>query len=308
MYECHLKTVFLIGVTILLSFVSVNFAVAAKIQSGVTINQVPTSIATCGLELLSGVPINYGQLTPQAGLNYVRSADQKVTYSNTGNASAQVMVKGGDWTGGSAANPQTFSGPEWTHVASDPNVDWQSKMNLKSSEIPLGQLGPGQTGQSYWQVQIPTNTGINGSIHQEVTIDLNCQEGATTNSSSLSNNAANSLGDKALLLATTPQSKIIPSQQGTNYFVTVIINWPKIGLLDTVNPQQGQVFLLDVATKATTLVGVVNQGGEVPLSYTIKASADDQIYAFLRTKDQQRYSERITLGSNTNPILHINVR
>jgi hypothetical protein len=308
MDECHLKTVFLIGVTILLSFVSVNFAVAAKIQSGVTINQVPTSIATCGLELLSGVPINYGQLTPQAGLNYVRSADQKVTYSNTGNASAQVMVKGGDWTGGNAANPQTFSGPEWTHVASDPNVDWQSKMNLKSSEIPLGQLGPGQTGQSYWQVQIPTNTGINGSIHQEVTIDLNCQEGATTNSSSLSNNAANSLGDKALLLATTPQSKIIPSQQGTNYFVTVIINWPKIGLLDTVNPQQGQVFLLDVATKATTLVGVVNQGGEVPLSYTIKASPDDSIYAFLRTKDQQKYSERIVLGSNTNPILHINVR
>jgi hypothetical protein len=308
MYECHLKTVFLIGVTILLSFVSVNFAVAAKIQSGVTINQVPTSIATCGLELLSGVPINYGQLTAQAGLSYVRSADQKVTYSNTGNASAQVMVKGGDWTGGSAANPQTFSGPEWTHVASDPNVDWQSKMNLKSSEIPLGQLGPGQTGQSYWQVQIPTNTGINGSIHQEVTIDLNCQEGATTNSSSLSNNAANSLGDKALLLATTPQSKIIPSQQGTNYFVTVIINWPKIGLLDTVNPQQGQVFLLDVATKATTLVGVVNQGGEVPLSYTLKASPDDSIYAFLRTKDQQRYSERIVLGSNTNPILHINVR
>jgi len=304
MDECHLKTVFLIGVTILLSFVSVNFAVAAKIQSGVTINQVPTSIATCGLELLSGVPINYGQLTPQAGLNYVRSADQKVTYSNTGNASAQVMVKGGDWTGGSAANPKTFSGPEWTHVASDPNVDWQSKMNLKSSEIPLGQLGPGQTGQSYWQVQIPTNTGINGSIHQEVTIDLNCQEGATTNSSS-SNNAATSLGDRALLLV--PPSKLIPSKQG-NYFVTVVINWPKIGLLDTVNPQQGQVFLLDVATKATTLVGVVNQGGEVPLSYTLKASPDDSIYAFLRTKDQQKYSERIVLGSNTNPILHINVR
>lgn len=308
MNECHLKTVFLIGVTFLLSFVSVNIAVAVKIQSGVTINQVPTSIATCGLELLSGVPINYGQLTAQAGVGYMRSADQKVTYSNTGNASAQVMVKGGDWTGGSSANPKTFSGPEWTHVASDPNVDWQSKMNLKSSEIPLGQLGPGQTGQSYWQVQIPTNTGINGSIHQEVTIDLNCQEGVTTNSSSLSNNAANSLGDRALLLATTPQSKIIPSQQGTNYFVTVIINWPKIGLLDTVNPQQGQVFLLDVATKATTLVGVVNQGGEVPLSYTLKASPDDSIYAFLRTKDQQRYSERITLGSNTNPILHINVR
>lgn len=313
MNECHLKLVILIGVTILLSFVSVNFVFAAKIQSGVTINQVPTStppIATCGLELLSGVPINYGQLTAQAGSNYVMSADQKVTYSNTGNASAQVMVKGGNWTGGSSANPQTFSEPGWTHVTSNPNVNWMSKRKLRSTEIPLGQLGPGQTGQSYWQVRIPTKTGINGSLHQEVTIDLTCQEGATTNSSSLSNNAANSLKDTVPLLANTPQSKLCLacSPQGTNYFVTVIINWPKIGLLDTVNPQQGQVFLLDDRTKSTTLVGVVNQGGEVPLSYTIKASAGDEIYAFLRTKDQQRYSERITLGSITNPILHINVR
>jgi hypothetical protein len=314
MYGCHLKTVFLIGVTILLSFVSVNFAVAAKIQSGVTINQVPTSIATCGLELLSGVPINYGQLTAQAGLNYVRSADQKVTYSNTGNASAQVMVKGGDWTGGSAANPQTFSGPEWTRVASDPNVDWQSKMNLKSSEIPLGQLGPGQTGQSYWQVQIPTNTGINGSIHQEVTIDLNCQEGATTNTSS-SNNAATSLGDRALLLAPTPQSKLISPQESSmiHYSVTVMIHWPQSGtgisgLLNSIKPQQGQVFVTDTITKLTTPIGIVKQGGDMTLSSTISAGYGDEIYSFLRGENsgQQWNSERIKLG-NTNPILHINV-
>lgn len=316
MDEYHLKTVFLICVTLLLSFVSVNFVFAAKIQSGVTINQVPTStppIATCGLELLSGVPINYGQLTAQAGSNYVMSADQKVTYSNTGNASAQVMVKGGNWTGGSAANPQTFSEPGWTHVTSNPNIDWMGKRKLRSTEIPLGQLGPGQTGQSYWQVRIPTNTGINGSMHQEVTIDLSCQEGATTTTSS--NNAAPSLGDRALLLAPTPQSKLISPQESTmiRYSVTVMIHWPQSGtgisgLLNSIKPQQGQVFVTDTTTSLTTPVGIVKQGGDTTLSYTISAGAGDEIYSFLRGENsgQQWNSERIKLG-NTNPILHINV-
>jgi hypothetical protein len=318
MDEYHLKIVFLISVTLLLSFVSVNFVVAAKIQSGVTINQVPTStsehppIATCGLELLSGVPINYGQLTAQAGSNYVMSADQKVTYSNTGNASAQVMVKGGNWTGGGAANPQTFSEPGWTHVTTNPNIDWMGKRKLRITEIPLGQLGPGQTGQSYWQVRIPTNTGINGSLHQEVTIDLSCQEGATTTTS---NNAATSLGDRVLLLAPTPQSKLISPQESTmiRYSVTVMIHWPQSGtgisgLLNTIKPQQGQVFVTDTTTSLTTPIGIVKQGGDMTLSYTISAGAGDEIYSFLRGENtgEQWYSERIKLG-NTNPILHINV-
>jgi hypothetical protein len=313
MDEYHIKIIFLIGVTLLLSFVSINFVFAAKIQSGVTINQVPTSappIATCGLELLSGVPINYGQLTAQAGSNYVMSADQKVTYSNTGNASAQVMVKGGNWTGGSAANPHTFFGPGWTHVTSNPNVDWLGKRRLRDTEIPLGGLGPGQTGQSYWQVRIPTNTGINGSLHQEVTIDLSCQEGTTTPSTTSS-----SIGDKAPLLATTPQSKVIPSQEGTmvHYLVTVMIHWPQSGtgvggLLNSLKPQQGQVFVTDTITGVTTPIGMVKQGGDMTLSYALSAGPGDEIYSYLRGENsgQQWNSERIKLG-NTNPILHINV-
>ena len=308
MDEYHIKIIFLIGVTLLLSFVSINFVFAAKIQSGVTINQVPTSappIATCGLELLSGVPINYGQLTAQAGSNYVMSADQKVTYSNTGNASAQVMVKGGNWTGGSAANPHTFFGPGWTHVTSNPNVDWLGKRRLRDTEIPLGGLGPGQTGQSYWQVRIPTNTGINGSLHQEVTIDLNCQESAPSSLSN--NNTAPSLGDTVPLLATTPQN----SQGGTtqnsqrDYLVTVVVNWPQPTYLLDQKPGQGKVFLAVQNAQFKPQIGVVNQTGETKLSYTIMASAGEEIFSYLKTDSGSFYiSERIKLG-DTNPILHI---
>jgi hypothetical protein len=193
----------------LVSLFPIFIAHAAKFQSGVTIippanptGGLPTNqsanptggnpptnpvtnppVATCGLQILSGVPINYGQLNlgQVAGLGYVRSAEQQVTYTNIGNASAHVSVKGGNWIGGTTANPQTFP-PEWTHVADKPNVDWQNKMALKSSEISLGQeqLTPGTTGQSYWQLQVPTNpaisgsTDISGSLHQEVTLDLIC--------------------------------------------------------------------------------------------------------------------------------------
>jgi hypothetical protein len=151
--------------------------------NGTTTPTANPPVATCGLQILSGVPINYGQLNlgQVAGLGYVRSAEQQVTYTNIGNASAHVSVKGGNWIGGTTANPQTFP-PEWTHVADKPNVDWQNKMALKSSEISLGQeqLTPGTTGQSYWQLQVPTNpaisgsTDISGSLHQEVTLDLIC--------------------------------------------------------------------------------------------------------------------------------------
>jgi hypothetical protein len=90
------------------------------------------------------------------------------------------------------------------------------------------------------------------------------------------------------LLATT-QSKLIPSQQspnsqegfqGSNYFVTVVVNWPRLGLLNLLKQQQGQVFLTD-EKQSTALIGVVNQGGEVPLSYTLKANAGDEIYSYL---------------------------
>jgi hypothetical protein len=306
MEECHLMIVILIGVTFMLSFVPVNFVAAAKIQSGVTINLVPKSIATCGLELLSGVPINYGQLTAQAGSNYVMSADQKVTYSNTGNASAQVMVKGGNWTGGSAANPHTFFGPGWTHVTSNPNVDWLGKRRLRDTEIPLGGLGPGQTGQSYWQVRIPTNTGINGSLHQEVTIDLSCQESAPSTTSN--NNTAPSLGDTVPLLATTPQNSqggTTPQNSQRDYLVTVVVNWPQpIYLLDQ-KPGQGQVFLSDQNAGFRNQIGVVKQGGETTLTYTLKASAGDDISSLMTTNEGPLwFSEHIKLG-NTNPILHI---
>src|SRR4029079_13593531 len=142
------------------------------------------------------------------------------------------------------------------------------------------------------------------------------QEGATTPSTTSSSNAASSLGD------TAPSSKYSPMclackgpQEGAmgRYLVTVMIHWPQSatgvgGLFNSLKPQQGQVFVTDTITGLTTPIGIVKQGGDMTLSYTLSAGPGDEIYSYLRgeSSGEQWNSERIKLG-NTNPILHINV-
>lgn len=175
----------------ILPFSDVN---AAKLQSGVTINPpssttgtcpdansdgvndmtglpcgTPTGTAgTCGLQIISGAPINYGQLN----IGQV-STEQKVTIKNTGNAPAKVMVKAGDWIGGTAAGPVKLYGPEITRVAVTPGMEFGKKFPLHTAEATiLGDLGAGQSGDSFWSLY--ADPKLSGSPSQEVTIDLTC--------------------------------------------------------------------------------------------------------------------------------------
>ena len=121
------------------------FVQAAKLESGVTINAPATTetekicndtidndndgkidatdedcaaapagptAGTCGLQIVSGVPINYGQLTPGQ-----ESAEKRVMIKNEGTSQklAKLMIKGGNWVSDAAPNP-TISGPEITFV------------------------------------------------------------------------------------------------------------------------------------------------------------------------------------------------
>lgn len=172
-----------------------NAVHAAKVQSGMTINAPTTTppagtcpdsdgngindmtgapctspagpaAGTCGLQILSGVPINYGQLTVGQVSN-----EQKVTYKNVGNAPAKVMVKGSAWIGGTPPN-DTYNA-EITRVAVTPGMEFGKKFPLHSSETTtLGDLGAGQEGDSFWSVYADNH--LTGSPHQEVTIDLTC--------------------------------------------------------------------------------------------------------------------------------------
>ena len=191
----------LFGLAFLVYLFPVIFVEAAKLQSGVTINAtsemdtqeicgdaidkdndgkvdaddqdcaVPTSPAdTCELEIESGVPINYGELN--AGQV---SDEQKVTIKNVGTATAQIMVKAGDWIGGTSADPMKMIGPEITRVAVSPNMVFGNKFPLQSSEATaLSDLGPGQEVDSFWSLY--ADPKLSGSPHQEVNIDLICAD------------------------------------------------------------------------------------------------------------------------------------
>lgn len=167
---------------------------AAKIESGVTIVAPPPTTGTCpdsnndgindstgapcgtttaptagtcGLQILSGVPINYGQLN----VGQV-SSEQKVTYKNVGTATAKVMVKGSNWIGGTPDNPITMQGGGHTRVATTPSMEFARKLPILSTDQILGELGAGQMGESFWSMYV--DKGMSGSPHQDVTLNLTC--------------------------------------------------------------------------------------------------------------------------------------
>ena len=127
----------------------------------------------CGLQIVSGVPINYGQLNPGHESN-----EQIVRIKNEGPSYvvARIMIKGGNWISDAAGNA-TIYGPEITHVSVGPDGTYWSKKALSSNEIQIPGEGFGinfgQTLPLYFQVMVPVS-GVSGSLHQEVTIDLLC--------------------------------------------------------------------------------------------------------------------------------------
>ena len=198
-HKVELIIFLLLGLTLVYVF-PFAFVDAAKLQSGVTINAPSTTqteticndtidndndgkidaadenCATannsptaepCGLNIKSGVPINYGQVNPgQEG------PTSYVVIENLAHVSAKVMVKGGDWISDVAGNTP-MSGPEITHVSTAPNLFWAQKPELRSYPFVLTNI-PAGTGIVVWfQVKVPANA-VSGSFHQEVTIDLVC--------------------------------------------------------------------------------------------------------------------------------------
>lgn len=169
---------------------------AAKLESGATIKKLPldvacvdnngdgiddktgracSSIATppgaCGLEIISGAPINYGALYPGE-----ISTEQKIAYKSFGPTGTLFSVKGGDWISDAAGNP-IISGPEITHFDVGPDRKYSGeKHNLTKTGLDFSGTSPFSKDvlrYFYFQFKVPIN-GTIGSIHQDITIDLLC--------------------------------------------------------------------------------------------------------------------------------------
>lgn len=123
----------------------------------------------CGVQIVSGFPINYGQLNPDQD-----SAEQKVTIKNdyglpTG---VTIMIKGGNWVSDAEGNP-TISGPEYTHYSLGNGRGWDGSKILSSNESELGWISSGGTLTAFFHFR-PMPNVPSGSFHQEVTLDSIC--------------------------------------------------------------------------------------------------------------------------------------
>ena len=168
-YQVEINISLLAGLFFVLSLFPFYYVNAEKVKIGVTITNPGTTTppaGTCGLQIISGAPINYGQLTVGQVSN-----EQKVVIKNVGTAPGKVMVKGSAWTGG--IPPLDTYSAEITRVAVTPGKDFGTKFALHTAEATiLGDLGAGQTGESFWSVY--GDNHLSGSPKQEVTIDLTC--------------------------------------------------------------------------------------------------------------------------------------
>lgn len=196
--QTELNIAILTGLVFVLSLFPFSYVDAAKLQSGVTVTAPSTTpppaetcpdnnndgvndmtgapctapagptAGTCGLQIVSGAPINYGQLT--AGQT---SAEKQVMIKNEGTSQspAKLMIKGGNWVSDAVTSP-TISGPEVTRVSIAP-VDFNNKKPLSLAGWELGQMSGGQSIPVYFQFLTPSGSP-SGSYHQDVTIDLLC--------------------------------------------------------------------------------------------------------------------------------------
>ena len=134
--------------------------------------QADATAGTCGLKITRGVPIEYGPVTIGQ-----ESAEQLVEIKNDGTSPtpATIMMKGGGWIDNMDPDPApgTISGPEATRVSEGP-APYEQKIPLSSDFQELGQLSGGQSTTINFQFKLDNAPNIDGSFHQDVTIDLLC--------------------------------------------------------------------------------------------------------------------------------------
>lgn len=137
---------------------------AVDIPSSVTILQ-----PTCGLDIVSGSPINYGSL------NIGQTSQHKeVKAENTGNAVADVAARGTDWQ---PANGDDVMNVGATHYAGATFAYESMNVLTDTDEVIGGNFPPGTELTTYWQLRVDLIAGqesFEGEAEQTVTFTGIC--------------------------------------------------------------------------------------------------------------------------------------
>jgi hypothetical protein len=139
---------------------------AETVQGQVTI----VSAQTCGLNFVSGSPINYGSLS----IGQV-SNEQTLVIDNTGTAQGALSVSGTNWLSGAA----TIMNVGTTQYAPTPGVAYGAapKISLTTAGASLGVISSSTNMNLYWQLRadlVAGQTAFTGSTTQTVTFTSAC--------------------------------------------------------------------------------------------------------------------------------------
>ena len=128
------------------------------------------SAQTCGLNFVSGNPINYGSLS----IGQV-SSEQTLVIDNTGTAQGSLSVSGTNWLSG-ATTIMNVGATQW---ATTPGVPYGSapKLPLTTTGASVGIINPTTNLPVYWQLRadlVAGQTGFTGSATQTITFTSAC--------------------------------------------------------------------------------------------------------------------------------------
>jgi len=135
-----------------------------------TISQVTGQLTvvagSCGINVVSGAPINYGSLTPGS-----ISTEQTVVLQNTGTVAGTLAVHGTDWLDGSSTSQILVGNTKF----STGTGTYASKTALTTSDQTVGTINPTPNLSTFWQVQVnPISSSFSGSLTQSTTFSNSC--------------------------------------------------------------------------------------------------------------------------------------
>jgi sugar lactone lactonase YvrE len=134
-----------------------------------TISQVTgqlTVAGTCGINVVSGAPINYGSLTPGS-----ISTEQTVVLQNTGTVSGTLAVHGTDWIDVGSTSQILVGNTKFSPTTGT----YASKTSLTATDVTVGTINPTPNLSTFWQAQVNLITStFSGSLTQTVTFSNSC--------------------------------------------------------------------------------------------------------------------------------------
>ena len=136
-----------------------------------TISQVTGQLTvignTCGINVVSGAPINYGSLTSGS-----ISTEQTVVLQNTGTTSGTLSAHGTDWLDGSSTSKILVGN---TKFSTSTGIAYASKTALTTSDQTIGTINPTPNLSTFWQVQVNLiSSSFSGSLTQTTTFSNSC--------------------------------------------------------------------------------------------------------------------------------------